>query len=104
MITTPNPDDGFAEIPRVCRQLFNSLVDFVLFGAPLSVAVDLMQVNPDVAILLKNHLHAGLWGDVEDDSTILGRRLRPKVLNALRPMVARIEARRLVDEIEAIEG
>lgn len=100
MIATPNHDDSFTEIPRVCRHLFNSLVDFVLFNAPLSVAVELVQVSPDFAILLKNHLQAGLWDDVEDDSTILGRRLRPRVLNALRPMVARMEARMLVDEIE----
>ena len=103
MTTTPNPDledDRVTEIPRACRQLFNALVDAVLLGAPLLPAIDLAMSDPAAAMLLRGHLQSGLWDDVEDDSTILGRRLRPRVLNVLRPMVARIEARRLVDEIE----
>jgi hypothetical protein len=96
-------DDRVMEIPRACRRLFNALVNVVLLGAPLSNAIDMAMSDPLTAILLKNHLQAGLGDDIEDDGTILGRRLRPRVLNALRPMVARIEARRVMDEIEAGE-
>ena len=56
--------------------------------------------DPTTAMLLRDHLQAGLSEDIEDDGTILGRRLRPKVLNVLRPIVARVEARRLMNEIE----
>lgn len=107
MTTTPQPDhedERATEIPRSCRPLFNALVDAVLLGAPLSPAIDLAMAGPAGAMLLRDHLQAGLGEDIEDDVTILGRRLRPRVLNVLRPMVARIEARRLMNEIEDTEG
>lgn len=107
MITTPGltPEDGrVTEIPRACRQLFDALVNAVLLCAPLSPAVDLAMSDPATAVLLKNHLQAGLDGDVEGDGTIQLRRLRSRVLDALRPVVARMEARRVIDEIENNEG
>lgn len=107
MITTPDSghEDGrVTEIPRACRKLFDELVNVVLLGAPLSPAVDLAMSDPATAMLLRNHLQDGLGDGVEDDGTIRGRRLRPRVLDALRPVVARIEARRVLGEIEDDEG
>ena len=60
----------------------------------------MVQADPAAAVLLRDTLEASVGIRLEADGTIYDRRLRPRVLNALRPMVARTEARRLLDEIE----
>jgi hypothetical protein len=100
MTTTPNthPADGQpAAMPRICRPLFNAIVDAVLPlpYAPMKLSVNLARDDPDTAKLLCNHLEA--------KGESVGRLTR-RVLNVLRPMVARLEAQRVLDEFENIEG
>lgn len=95
-MTTPDRhpnDDQPPAMPRACRPLFNALVDVVLPlpHASMDLSISLASADPATARLLRDHIEAR-----GDD---VGRLFRG-VLNVLRPMVARIEARRLVDEIE----
>lgn len=98
MTTTPTPrdDDQPPAMPRICRPLFNALVDVVLPlpHASMDLSISLAKADPDAARLLRNHIEAR----GED----VGRLFRG-VLDVLRPVVARQEARRLMDEIEAGE-
>lgn len=95
MTSTPTPydDDQPPTMPRACRPLFNALVDVVLPlpHASMDLSISLAKADPDAARLLRNHIEAR----GED----VGRLFRG-VLDVLRPVVARQEARRVLDEIE----
>ena len=95
-MTTPDrhPDDDKPQaMPRVCRPLFDALVDVVLPlpHASISLSVSLARADPATARLLRDHL--------ESKGDDVGRLTR-RVLDVLRPIVASHVARDVLDEIE----
>lgn len=93
-------DDRVAEMPRVCRLLFNAPVDSVLIGAPLSPAADIVRADPAVGKLLHDHLESRVGGDIKDDSMILEKPPAAVSSKLLESMIAREVARRVMHEIK----
>jgi hypothetical protein len=79
------------ELPDVCRPMLTTLINAVSMGAwqPLASVEELVHADPNAARTLCDYLETQ------------GENLTNAALNALRSMLARKEARRVLGEIEA---
>ena len=99
--------DEIEKLPQSCEQLFEALVDAVQPSSSkksVSNAEDLVKADLDTAILVRDYLN-------KDEEKIIrveggescGHRMRPQVLDVLRPMIAREVAHRALREIKKDE-
>jgi hypothetical protein len=83
-------DDQGLELPDVCRPMLVALINAVSMGAwrPMASVEELVKADPDAAKSLQDYLDAN------------GAQLMSEMTNALRSMVAREVASRVLGEIE----
>ncbi len=112
MTTTPNHSGHPIDMPAVCQLLFETLIQAVLppYRASMpaevatTLAAELAKSHPKVAVLLCDYLSIDEKKYMRVDGDFYGSSLRPRVLNVLRPMVARQAARDAMNEIENLES
>ena len=100
--------DEIEKLPQSCEQLFEALVDAVQPSSSkesVSNAEDLVKADLDTAILVRDYLNKDKERIIQvEGGESSGHRLRSRVLDVLRPMIAREVAHRTIREIEKGKG